>query len=234
MKHRLLPLAQVHLGDRRGPLSATPHLLRHGYWDYSDPERVVRGMLGAEACRRLGFTDALAAEERGERGQVLRWAAWVQNPPAVRAIVEVACGEAGPAGCFDETEVARGRCPADGAGSAGTVVLHARRRAGGFCYRLTGSDAPAPATSGSPLAPEVVHAMLCGSPAEIVARGVARLLEWSAGLTRGGVTTWDEHRGEWLPQATSRFYDFAAIEEDIRGKIVGRVLRHHGLPPSRP
>jgi len=191
-------------------------------------------MFGAEGSRRFGFADALDAEDQGSPGQVLRWAGWVQIPPPARAIVQVACAEAGPTGYFDEVEVASAVRPLDGATAPRTITLYARRRGGSIHFRLSGAGAAAPGPAGSPFGPDEVHALLCGPRPEVVERGVARILEsFEAGPT-ADAGVWVTRSREWLPRARSRFYDFAPVEEGIRREVVGRVLRHHGLPPLWP
>lgn len=191
-------------------------------------------MFGAEVTRRFGFADALAAEDQGSPGQVLRWAGWVQMPPPVRAIVQMACAEAGPTGYFDEVEVASAACPLDGATAPRTITLYARRRGGGIRFRLSGGGAAAPDKTGSPLGPDEVHALLCGPRVEVTARGVARILELFEAPPKGDTAAWVTRKEEWLPRAASRFYDFAPIEETVRREVIEQVLRHHGFSPPWP
>lgn len=191
-------------------------------------------MFGAEVSRRFGFADALAAEDQGSPGQVLHWAGWVQIPPPLRAIVQVACSESGPAGYFDEVEVAEATCPLVGADSPRLVTLYARRRGGVIHFRLSGGGAATPGSSGSPLGPEAAHALLCGPPAEVVARGVGRILELFEAPSKGAVAAFLAHKEEWLPRAASRFYDFTPIEKAVRREVIEQVLRRNGFTPPWP
>jgi hypothetical protein len=224
---------QRHDPRQGAALNATPRLLSHGYWGYRDPEQTIRDMFGADVSRRFGFADALAAEDQGSPGQVLRWAGWVQMPPPVRAIVGMACAEVGITGYFDEVEVARATCPVDDAAPR-SVTLYARRRNGRIRFRLSGGGAVTPDSVGSPLGPEEVHALLCGTPEEAVSRWVARILRLYDSPPPDGQAALLARRDEWLPCATSRFYDFAPVEDGIRRAVPERVLLHHGFEPPWP
>jgi len=206
--------------------------LTHGYWGYRDPEQAIHDMFGAESARQFGFADALAAEDQGSPGQVLRWAGWVQIPPPARAIVEVACAEAGPTGYFDEVEVASATCPPDGTVARRTITLYARRRGGRIHFRMTGARAAAPGAAGSPLGPTEAYALLCGPRAQTVARAIERVLAIFAGQRPPDAPALASRADEWLPRAASRFYDFAPIEHEVRREVIAQVLRNDG--PTRP
>jgi hypothetical protein len=203
-----------------------PSFLRYGYWDYPDPERKILDLLGRPAAERLGFVEAMAAEEYGAAGAVLCWANSGGVPAPVRAIVGLAYEDGEPGWRFDETAVARLADP--GSAMAGGLVVLARRRAGMIHYRVASPHGEVVfAPTGDPLALEHAYALASGNPAYLVAFGAeiaGRLL--AAGRSpspreiEAALMAHDR-----LLHVTSGFYEFSELERSILRGLIAQLPR---------
>lgn len=190
-------------------------------------------MLGEPAARISGFHEALAFEDAGRPRAVLVWARMSETPSTVRAIVEMAHAAGAQGGRFDEIEIARACRPPAAQDGPTAVTLFARRRGGAIHYRLTGiPDAAPPPPTAAPLAADVAHRLVCGTSGDIVALGAGLLLgmlEPGKTLTAEGVAV--VAAADWMPRASSPFYDFNDIKESVRRAVVDRILAQRGFAP---
>jgi hypothetical protein len=234
------PLDAARHGPRSGTLASSPGgtlaatLLRYGYWDYRALDQMIVDLLGKAAARVSGFPEALASEHAGQSGTVLQWARTPGKPSTVRAIVEISYPRGVPDGRFDEVEIARASRPPAAQDGPVVVTLFARRHDGAIYYRLAGlpAGAPPPPTA-APLAADAAYGLACGSPGSIVTFGVELLLgmfEPDQKLTAEVVAV-ALAGADWMPRASSTFYDFHEIEETIRRAVLDQVLAHFGLAP---
>jgi len=195
---------------------------------------MIVDLLGEAAARVSGFHEALASEHAGQSGTVLQWARTPGKPSTVRAIVEVSYPRGVPDGRFDEVEIARASRPLAAQDGPVVVTLFARRHGGAIYYRLAGlpAGAPPPPTA-APLDADAAYGLACEAPESIVAAGVELLL----GMFEPQQKPTPEvlavvHAGaDWMPQVSSPFYDFCAIEETIRRTVLDQVLAHFGFAP---
>lgn len=188
---------------------------------------MIADLLGEMAARDTGFRQALASEDEGRTGSVLKWARTPETPCAVRAIVEGSHPLGVQDGRFDEVIVAAAHGPAFVHGVLQAVHLRARRREGAICYRLTGSVDTALPPDSLPLEPGAVHEILCGDRKALVARSLDLLIaSLEPKPLAQDASALSQARHIWMPRVTSRFYDFAGIETEVYRAVTERVMEH--------